>query len=164
MGTEFAQFIEWRQYEQLPWHIIDTYYTHKQTLLFFKNLNHFYTDNKALWERDYDPSGFQWIDANNSQQSILSFIRYGNNPEDSLIFIINFTPTVYYDFHLGVPEVGHYQEVFNSDNSEFGGSGQHMDYKIPTISEGIHGFEQKIAIKIPPQGAIVFKLVDRDIR
>ncbi len=164
MGNEFAQFIEWREYEQLQWHIIDQYHTHKETLLFFKQLNHFYTTNKALWECDYEQSGFEWIDADNSEQSILSFIRHGKDPKDSLIFVLNFTPMVYYDYHLGVPKAGNYQEVFNSDSMEFGGSGQVIEDKIHTLGEGVHGFGQKISIKIPPQAAIVFKFIDQDAK
>ena len=164
MGSEFAQFVEWREYEQLQWHIIDQYHTHKETLLFFKQLNHFYTANKALWECDYEQSGFEWIDADNSEQSILSFIRHGKDPKDSLIFVLNFTPMVYYDYHLGVPQAGNYQEVFNSDSMEFGGSGQVIGEKIHTLGEGAHGFGQKISLKIPPQAAIVLKLIDQDAK
>lgn len=160
MGCEFGQFVEWRHNEQLQWHIIDQYHTHKEAQLFFKQLNHFYTAHRALWECDYDYDGFQWIDADNKAQGILSFVRYAKNRTDGLLFICNFTPIVYYDFHLGVPKASAYQEVFNSDSLEFGGSGQLIREKILSYPEGMHGFPQKITIKIPPMAALVFKIVD----
>ena len=157
MGSEFGQFVEWREFEELQWGIIDQFHTHKETLNYFRALNHFYTANPALWERDYDPSGFQWIDADNSEQSILSFVRHGE--KESIVFIFNFTPMVYYDFSLGVPRAGAYQEIFNSDRMEFGGSGQIVEEKILTQPEWSHNYPQQIRIKIPPMAAIAFKLI-----
>jgi 1,4-alpha-glucan branching enzyme len=158
MGSEFGQFVEWREYEELQWHIIDKYNTHKETLTFFKHLNHFYKAHSALWERDYDPSGFQWIDADNADQSILSFVRYSH--DESLVFIFNFTPMLYNDYRLGVPNAGSYQQIFNSDNMEFGGSGQIMGDKAFSFPEWSHGFPQHIVIKVPPMAAIVLKRCD----
>ncbi len=160
MGCEFAQFIEWREYEQLQWHIIDEFHTHKETLMFFKELNQFYLNHNALWTFDYEPRGFSWIDADNNEQSIISFVRHGLHRYDDLIFIINFTPIVYYDFNIGVPEAGSYIEVFNSDRLEFGGSGQIISDKLLTQPDSSHGFHQKITLKIPPQAAIILKLTD----
>ncbi|AIT09205.1 glycogen branching protein [Candidatus Francisella endociliophora] len=158
MGSEFGQFIEWREFEQLQWQIIDEYQPHRETLSFFKKLNEFYKKETALWECDYDHSGFQWIDANNSEQSILSFVRNSKDNKESLVFVCNFTPVTYYDYHLGVPKAGSYTEVFNSDKLEFGGSGQIMSDEIFTANESTHGFDQRITIKIPPMAAIVLKL------
>ncbi|MDE4988636.1 1,4-alpha-glucan branching enzyme, partial [Francisella tularensis subsp. holarctica] len=75
MGSDFVQFVEWREYEQLQWKVVDQYESHTQTLHFFKNLYDFYHNETALWLCDYDHHGFRWIDAYNSQKSILSFIR-----------------------------------------------------------------------------------------
>ncbi|MEF9933629.1 MAG: alpha amylase C-terminal domain-containing protein, partial [Cetobacterium sp.] len=96
MGSEFGQFIEWREYEQLEWKLIDGYEMHKLTNEYCKNLNRFYKESRALWELDYSNEGFQWIDADNNEQSILLFMRKGKNEKDTLIFICNFTPVVYY--------------------------------------------------------------------
>lgn len=158
MGSEFGQFIEWREYEELQWGIIEQYPAHKETLEFFKTLNHFYLANNALWECDYEQYGFQWIDADNKEQSIYSFIRYGQDKSTPLLFIFNFIPKVYYDFKLGVPQAGDYIEVFNSDNLVFGGSGQIITEKLQTINEWMHNFPQYISLKIPPQAALVLKL------
>ncbi|MBY0378691.1 MAG: alpha amylase C-terminal domain-containing protein, partial [Gammaproteobacteria bacterium] len=113
------------------------------------------TAQNALWEHDYEPCGFQWIDAHNSQQSILSFMRNGKT--SSLLFVCNFTPVVYYDYSLGVPKAGAYVEVFNSDRLEFGGSGQIITEKLLTIPEGLHNFSQYLTLKIPPMSVIVLK-------
>lgn len=158
MGSEFGQFVEWREYEQLQWQVVDQYDAHKQTLTFFKDLNDFYRSETALWECDYDHHGFKWIDANNSDQSILSFIR-SDKAGNHLIFICNFTPEVYYDYHLGVPKAGSYKEVFNSDSTKFGGSGQIIEEEIFTSPESSHGFDQRVTIKIPPMATLVLKPV-----
>ena len=126
MGTEFGQFTEWKENEDLYWSVIDKYPIHKQIHNFTKELNKFYLDNKSLWELDYDRKGFTWIDGGNTEQSIFSFVRNGKKPSDMLLFICNFTPMVYYDFKVGVPYEGAYVEVFNSDDERFGGSGQIM--------------------------------------
>lgn len=157
MGTEFGQFVEWREHEQLQWHIIDEFHTHKETQNYFRKLNHLYLEHPALWEGDYEHSGFQWIDADNAEQSILSFARYNHDRSEILIFVCNFTPVVYYDFRIGVPQEGKYQEIFNSDAHEFGGSGQAMEGDIFSESHASHNFAQSIKIKIPPMATVVLK-------
>ncbi len=160
MGNEFSQFIEWREFEPLQWEIIEKFPAHHDMLLFYKKLNHFYTANPALWESDYDQEGFKWIDSNNGEQSILSFVRYSKDKTQSLIFISNFTPMMYLDYKLGVPEAGSYQEVFNSDSKEFGGSGQIITEKLLSNPEALNGFEQHITLKIPPMATLVLKRID----
>lgn len=159
MGCEFGQFVEWREYESLQWEVLNHFDVHRQTQHFFKKLNHFYKEHKALWESDYDYHGFQWIDGNNNEQSVLSFARYSNDRSELLIFVLNFTPMTYFDFVLGVPVAGTYQEVFNSDALEFGGSGQIIGTDVFSNPYGQHGFDQNIKIKIPPQASVIFKLV-----
>ncbi len=94
MGCEFGQFIEWREYEELEWKLIDKFDMHRKTHNFFKDLNNFYKNNSELWELDYDQDGFQWIDADNNEQSIYIFIRKSKNIEKYKIFVCNFTPMV----------------------------------------------------------------------
>ena len=126
MGCEFAQGIEWREYEQLEWNLIEALDMNRKTHLFFKDLNNLYLNNKAFWELDHDCRGFNWIEADNSEQSILVFTRRSRNDEDTLVFLVNFTPIVYYDYQIGVPFLGEYEELFNTDDSKYGGSGQIM--------------------------------------
>ena len=155
MGSEFAQFIEWREYEELQWDIIENFDIHKKIHNFFKKLNHFYKKHSALWEDDYSKNGFQWIDADNNNQSILSFIR--KSKKETLIFICNFTPVVYYDYKIGVPKAGSYKEIFNSDKEIFGGSNQLISEKLLSKNEKIHNFKQSISIKVPPLASVILK-------
>jgi len=157
MGNEFAQFIEWRSYEQLEWKLIDEFPRHKQTQEFYKDLNNLYKTEKALWQLDYEPNGCKWIDANNKDQSIFIYCRMGEDKKDTLIVICNFTPKVYYDFKVGVPYLGEYYELFNSDASSYGGSGQVMDEVITAISQGWHKEKYSLKIKVPPMATLILK-------
>lgn len=105
MGCEFGQFVEWREWEELQWSVIEEFDIHRKTKEYFKALNKFYLENSSLWSLDYEEEGFKWMDADNSEESVLSFIRIGKNKKEKLIFICNFTPEVYYDFKVGVPKL-----------------------------------------------------------
>ncbi|WP_090094444.1 1,4-alpha-glucan branching protein GlgB [Clostridium uliginosum] len=158
MGCEFGQFVEWREYESLEWFLIDKYEMHKKTQLFFKELNHFYLNNKALWELDYDKHGFTWLEADNNKQSILTFIRRSRNDEDTLIFINNFTPVVYYDYNIGVPFLGEYEEVLNTDDVRYGGSGQVMEDILISKKISFHNQPYSIKVKVPPMATLILKV------
>ncbi|MDK0617483.1 1,4-alpha-glucan branching protein GlgB [Clostridium perfringens] len=159
MGCEFGQFVEWREWEELQWNVIEEFDIHRKTQEYFRVLNHFYLENNSLWSLDYEEEGFRWIDADNSEQSVLSFIRIGKNKKEKLIFICNFTPEVYYDFKVGVPELGEYVEVFNSDSLEFGGAGNIMgDNILEATEESFKDFDYSINVKVPPLGTLVLKL------
>ncbi|MDK0676786.1 1,4-alpha-glucan branching protein GlgB [Clostridium perfringens] len=159
MGCEFGQFVEWREWEELQWNVIEEFDIHKKTQEYFKALNHFYLENSSLWSLDYEEEGFKWIDADNSEESVLSFIRIGKNKKEKLIFICNFTPEVYYDFKVGVPEIGEYVEVFNSDSLEFGGAGNIMgDSILKATEESFKDFDYSISVKVPPLGTLVLKV------
>ena len=158
MGSEFGQFIEWREYESLEWKLIEQFDTHKKTQDYFKSLNHFYKENKALWELDYDMEGFSWIDADNRDQSIITFMRKGRKKEDTLVFICNFTPQVYYDFRIGVPYKADYKEIFNSDRLEYGGSNQVMDETLVAENYAYNNQRYSVKIKIPPMATLVLNI------
>lgn len=159
MGCEFGQFVEWREWEELQWNVIEEFDIHRKTKEYFKALNHFYLENSSLWSLDYEEEGFKWIDADNSEESVLSFIRIGKNKKEKLIFICNFTPEVYYDFKVGVPELGEYVEVFNSDSLEFGGAGNIMgDSLLKATEESFKDFDYSINVKVPPLGTLVLKV------
>lgn len=159
MGTEFGQFVEWREYEQLQWHVLDEYHTHRETQHFFRELNKLYKSEPALWALDYDHRGFRWIDADNDQQSVLSFVRNSENPEDTLVIICNFTPMVYHDYLIGVPHAGTYREIFNSDNLAYGGSGQIHSDDLISNDIGFKDLEHSISVKIPPMAALILKKI-----
>lgn len=159
MGCEFGQFVEWREWEELQWNVIEEFDIHRKTKEYFKALNHFYLENNSLWSLDYEEEGFRWIDADNSEESVLSFIRIGKNKKEKLIFICNFTPEVYYDFKVGVPELGEYVEVFNSDSLEFGGAGNIMgDSILKATEESFKDLDYSISVKVPPLGTLVLKV------
>ncbi|MGL5243912.1 MAG: alpha amylase C-terminal domain-containing protein, partial [Sarcina sp.] len=157
MGSEFGQFIEWREYEQLEWKLINEFDMHRDTHNFFKAINKFYINNNALWELEYnsESDGFQWIDADNSAQSILVFMRKGKKQEDTLIFVCNFTSTVYYDFNIGVPDLCEYKEVFNTDDKCFGGSNQIITESLYAKDEKWHNQPYKLSIKVPPMAVLI---------
>ncbi|EYE87768.1 glycogen branching protein [Fervidicella metallireducens AeB] len=161
MGCEFAQFIEWRFNEGLEWHLL-RFEMHKKIHYYVKTLNDFYKNHRALWELDFDVKGFQWIDADNQNQSIIIFMRKARNIKDTLIIVCNFTPKVYYDYKIGVPFLGTYREVLNTDSREFGGSGQIMGEILFSQKERWHNQEHFIKIKVPPMATLVLGIENID--
>ncbi|WP_294377434.1 1,4-alpha-glucan branching protein GlgB [uncultured Clostridium sp.] len=160
MGCEFAQGIEWREYEELEWNLIEALDMNKKTHLFFKDLNNLYLDNKAFWELDHDYRGFNWIEADNNEQSILVFTRRSRDDKDTLVFVVNFTPTVYYDYQIGVPFLGEYEELFNTDDAKYGGSGQIMGTPLFAEKAPFHNQPYSVKIKVPPMATLILKIKD----
>lgn len=166
MGTELGQRIEWRDHEQLEWYLIEKLPMHRGLRDYVKDINKLYLNHKCMWEQDCSPEGFKWIDADDDENSILSFIRYSKKEDDILLFICNFKPEVHYDFKLKVPYAGEYVEVLNSDEKKYGGSGQVMG-KVRLIAEleekgeKQHNNEYFINIKVPPMGTVVLSLDKR---
>ncbi|TMW71774.1 1,4-alpha-glucan branching protein GlgB [Alteribacter natronophilus] len=161
MGGEFGQYAEWKDQEQLDWHLFD-YPLHRSMHTYLSKLNYFYLENPALFEQDHHPSGFEWIDPHNIDQSVLAFMRRSKTPGDELIIVCNFTPEVSYNYKVGVPRPGKYVEVFNSDDSLFSGSGQLNTEEHFTIPEKWHGHEQHIRLKVPPLALTFFKRIDEN--
>ena len=157
MGGEYGQFIEWNENDSLDWHLVEQYEKHKQMQDYSRDLNKFYKDNPALWQVDYDWQGFQWIDCNDNENSVVSFIRKAKDESDYLIIISNFTPEVREGYRIGVPDKGVYEEVFNSDLEKYGGSGV---YNEPMTTQDVawHGREQSIEVRVPPLATIYLKL------
>lgn len=158
MGYEFGQFIEWKYDEDLDWHLLD-YPMHRQMLEYNKALNRFYKENPSLWQLDQSWEGFAWIDANDSEQSVLSFVRKGLKPTDFLIVVVNFTPVARDPYRIGVPKGGVYQEVFNSDEAKWGGSGQANHTAIEAEKRVWHGQEYSLELRLPPLGTIFLRKV-----
>ncbi|MFA5536877.1 MAG: 1,4-alpha-glucan branching protein GlgB [Bacillota bacterium] len=155
MGAEFAQFIEWRFYEGLEWFLLD-YQAHSDFHNFVKQANLLYRQERCLWQNDESWEGFQWLDVHNHQQSVLAFLRRDKKGQ-FVICLLNLTPTYYPEYRVGVPASGKYMEIFNTDQLEFGGSGQlNMDVLEP---EGIayHGQDFSLKIKLPPLAGVLIK-------
>ena len=156
MGSEFGQFIEWKDNDSLDWHLLD-YPMHKKIHAYMLHLNQFYTAEKALWEIDFDWQGFEWIDCQDYEQSIISFMRKGKDKDDFIIVICNFTPIVRDMYRIGVPENGAYEELFNSDWEVFGGSGQANSGLIQTENVEWHNRAFSINLRLPPLATIYLK-------
>ncbi len=155
MGCEFAQYIEWKYYEPLEWFMLD-YPLHRQFMQFTKELNHLYLSEGALWQNESSWDTFEWLDADNNEQAILSFVRRAKGCDD-LIVVINFRPEAYDEFRIGVPCEGTYVELFNTDKSEYGGAGYHRNLATQSEAKLFHKCEHSIKIKLPPLGAVVLK-------
>ncbi|MCA1032506.1 1,4-alpha-glucan branching enzyme [Bacillus timonensis] len=160
MGAELAQFSEWKDFSQLDWNL-EEYDMHKKSNAYVKELLRVYKKYKALHEVDHDPSGFEWIDVNNNEQSIFSFIRKAKKKNEDLIVVCNFKPNVYEEFKVGVPQLTNYIEEFNSDFEEFGGTDRRNRKRMKAIDEPFHNQRYHISITIPPFGVCIFRPVKK---
>jgi len=156
MGGEFGQFIEWKDEEQLDWLLLD-YDSHRKQLAYAAALNHMYVEEKALWEQDHQFEGFEWLSADDSDQSVISFMRIGKKPGDTLIIVINFKPQAYDRYRIGLPRAGQYLEILNSDHVDFGGSGLLNVPEMKAEKIAWHGQTHSLEIKLPPLSMVVLK-------
>ena len=154
MSTEYGPFIEWREYESLEWFLLD-YPSHRMHQKYVAALNHLYTATPALWEDDHSWDGFHWLDANDAAQSILLFRRTGKKKTQAVTVLLNFQPTVYSDFRIGVPYPGAYREIFCSDSTLFGGSGKGNPGVLTAEPIPCHGEPYSVAVEVPPIGGIL---------
>ncbi len=157
MGGEFAQWDEWSHDHSIQWHLTQ-WERHNGVQRLVADLNTIYRNIPSLYEYDFDPKGFEWIDCNDWENSILTFIRKGSNPNDIVLVGCNFTPVPRQAYRVGVPIPGYWEEILNSDAIEYGGSGS--GNAGGTTSEAIswHGKKNSILITLPPLAAVVFKL------
>ncbi len=160
MGSEIAQFIEWRYYEGLEWFLLD-FESHARHREFIRALNGFYRQEAALWQYNYSWDGFEWLDADDAEQSSILFLRHGKRPIDDLVVLLNFVPEVCDEFRIGVPKSGVYKEVFNSDDEQYGGSGRTNPGYLHSEPVPWHGKEHSVVIRTPPIGGVVLKRAGR---
>jgi 1,4-alpha-glucan branching enzyme len=158
MGGEFAQTQEWSHDRSLDWHLLD-YAPHQGVLRLMQQLNHVYKSEKALYELPFESYSFEWIEHNDAQNSVISFLRKGKNADDIILVVCNFTPVPKSNYRVGVPRHGFWQEILNSDSIDFGGSGLTNSNPIHTDDFWIHNRTQSISISVPPLGAVYFKCV-----
>lgn len=159
MGAEIGQFIEWNCEQPLEWFLLK-YESHKKLQHFFSEANHFYLQNPPLWQLDCNEEGFKWICPDDNKRNVLAFRRIDKHDNDLLI-IANFSPVLWNDYYLGVPQKGVYKEVFNTNLKKFGGSGLRNRKLLATRDEQMHGFEQYISITVPPLTTMVFQYHER---
>jgi 1,4-alpha-glucan branching enzyme len=159
MGGEFGQISEWYCKVSLDWHLAEQEEAHSQLQNFVAALNHFYKETSALWEKDFSYDGFRWMDFKDVNRSIISFARFGKDPKDHVVCLLNMTPEVAYNYKVGVPENVAYKEALCSDNGMYGGSNMtNPEIKFP-ILEPFGEATQHILISVPPLAGIIFKPV-----
>ena len=155
MGTEIGQFDEWNHEEAIQWDLLE-FEKHKKLRTFFKELNKFYLDCKPLYELDTVWKGFDWIHHDDYTNSVIAFKRTDKNG-DEIVSVCNFQPIRRDEYCIGVPKYGLYDEVFNSDEERFGGSGVVNGNNIKTEVMKIHGFDQVLSLTLPPLSVIYLR-------
>jgi 1,4-alpha-glucan branching enzyme len=157
MGAEFAQTSEWNPQYSLEWHLLD-HIPHQGIKKTVADLNKLYRNEPALYERNFDANGFEWIVNDDAENSVLVYSRKGLNPKDDLIIALNLTPVPRIKYRFGVNRVGNWKEIFNSDDKEYWGSGiKNEDKQSENISS--HWKANSILVNIPPLSMVVFKVI-----
>lgn len=154
MGGEFAQYSEWSEARSLDWHLLQ-YADHQEMQAYVKELNHLYAEEPAFWAEDFDPNGFQWIECDDAESSIVSFVR--RSKEKELVFLCNFTPVVHRGFSLGVPQEGVYHERLNSDAARFGGSDVINAVPLQSKAEPAGRCPFRVELDVPPLGMVILE-------
>lgn len=165
MCGDIAQFIEWREYEELEWFLLG-YDNHAKHNHYISKLNKLYLKHKALWEVDNSWDGFDWIDPDNSDQGILSYMRYSRKPEEgsddkqeAILAVLNFNVHQLEKFRVGVPHPGKYKEFINTNAEEFGGNGLVNKRAVRAKKIPMHGREWSIEIAVPSLGGALFQWI-----
>jgi 1,4-alpha-glucan branching enzyme len=156
MGGEFGQWREWDHDSSLDWHLL-AYHPHQGIQKWIEDLNRTYRTQKALSELDTEPSGFLWIDANDLEHSTLSFLRRARMPDEVILAVFNFTPVPLFNYQVGAPFGGEWEEILNSDAREYGGKGYGNMGRVTAEFKPLHGQPFRLNLTLPPLGTIFFK-------
>jgi 1,4-alpha-glucan branching enzyme len=156
MGGEFGQWREWNHDTSLDWHLLD-FPEHSGVSRWVGDLNRLLRTEKAMHELDFDPAGFGWIDCTDSDNSVVSLMRRASDPDNLVIAAFNFTPVPRYNYQIGVPFPGYWQELLNSDSPDYGGSGQGNLGGVEAAPIGRHGHRHSVTLTLPPLGALFLK-------
>lgn len=160
MGAEFGQWSEWYCKRSLDWHLLDTP-LHAQLLHCLAKLNKIYTGNASLWELDNNNNGFSWLDLDDRDNSIISFSRCADNPEDHLVCIFNFTPQSHRDYKIALPRHCSYQTIYNSDDARYGGSTTEEPPTTIAVDQPYAQAHCHALVNLPPLGALILAPVRR---
>jgi len=158
MGAEFAQWAEWNHEHSIEWHLLQ-YAPHQGIHQWVKDLNHFYRHEPALYERDFSPEGFEFIDFSDYQNSIISFMRKSADNRSQVLAVSNFTPQTWKNYRIGVPQEGFWKEVLNSDSAAYGGSNQGNGGGVQAEAKPMHGKPFSLSLTIPPLGILLLKKI-----
>jgi 1,4-alpha-glucan branching enzyme len=156
MGGEFGQWVEWNHEQSLDWHLLD-WPSHRGVQKMVDDLNRLYRDEPALHEGDCESFGFEWLDANNSGESVTVFLRKARNEKEQLLIAMNYTPVPRHNYRIGVATGGTWREVFNSDARTYWGSGQGNFGSIEASPMAYHRWPKSLTLTLPPLGAIILK-------
>ena len=156
MGIDIGQWAEWDHSSSLPWDLL-AYDPHRKLNEYVRTLNGLYTGEPALYELDFEHAGFEWIDFNDADTSIVSFIRRAKARDNLFVVVCNFTPVPREQYRIGVPAAGFYREVLNSDSELYGGSNMGNLGGVQSEQSACHGREHSITITVPPLSCLMFK-------
>jgi 1,4-alpha-glucan branching enzyme len=158
MGAEFGQGREWNYDESIDWHLLEQP-LHEGIRRFVQDLNRIYVSERALYEVDFEPPGFQWVDCTDNENSVVSFIRRSGDGAEFIVAILNFTPVPRNGYRIGVPAAGAYREVLNSDSALYGGGNVGNGGMVLTEPVASHGHPQSLMLALPPLGCLILKPV-----
>ena len=161
MGQDFAQFREWSEARELDWYLLAEE-KHVQMKEYVKELLHLYQGSPALYETDDNWEGFEWVNADDSERSIFSFIRHSKDGKNNLLFVVNFTPVERPEYRVGVPQSGRYKLVLNSDEARFGGSGEKRASSYRSKKGVCDNKPYSIGYSLPAYGVAVFQYEKKD--
>jgi 1,4-alpha-glucan branching enzyme len=155
MGGEIGQWGEWNHDRSLDWHLLE-YAPHQGIKRLVSDLNRLYRTIPALHECDADPSGFEWVDCNDTEQSVIIMLRRGHNRDEAVLLAFNFTPVPRHNYRVGVPWEGFWEECVNTDAPIYGGSGQGNFGGLDTAPVSWHGQPQSLNLVLPPLAMVAF--------
>ncbi len=156
MGGEFGQWNEWYHESSLDWHLLE-YPPHRGVRKWVQDLNRLYRNEPAIHELDFSIEGFEWVEFRDSESSVISFIRKCRTTDDIILVVCNFTPVPRYNYRVGVPRGGYWEEVLNSDATIYGGSGHGNSGGVEAMPIPIHRRYNSISLTLPPLGVLFFK-------
>jgi 1,4-alpha-glucan branching enzyme len=157
MGSEFGQYSEWDFQESLGWNLLE-FEPHQKTKTYVSELNKFYRETPALFEKGFSPEGFEWISYDDSKNSVISYIRKGKSENEQVVVVCNFTPATLEKYKIGFSEKGKLKEIFNSDDEKFGGSGILNSKQVSIKKQLWNGKEYSAEITLPPLGITILSL------
>jgi len=157
MGSEFGQGTEWNFQEQLDWYVLE-YDVHKEMLSAFIDINGLYTSTPALYEKQFEPEGFEWVAHDDNKNAILSYIRRGKDPNTVVVCIFNMTPVPQLAYRIGVPFKGSLREIYSSDAVKYGGTGDYINKKLKIAKTSWNGKDHSAVISIGPLAGVIFEL------
>jgi 1,4-alpha-glucan branching enzyme len=156
MGDEFGQEAEWVHNQSLDWHLLISPY-HAGIKRWVEDLNKFYRRQPALYQKDFDIGGFEWIDSNDIDHSVVSFLRKGQSKDSELLIVCNFTPVTHFNYRIGAPRMGYWSELLNSDAKEYGGSGQGNLGGVEASPIALQNQPYSLTLNLPPLAVVIFQ-------